>query len=276
MAVDAGRYVGRRRRQDDRTAKARRQKQILVVAAAVLAVVLVVQLPGILHRRQGGSPASAGTVPAVPAPSEQGKAGGSVAATSAAFARRIALVQTFAAKDPFVGQENAAAATTASSTTQAHGPPVRSRRFVAKDPFAQQPDQGPTSAAPAQAAGPPVRVHDFVAKDPFAVQAADGGSATKGGRGGTPARAVTRKYIVILASIPVPAGYGDAARLARIARDRGIRGAGVLRSSSYGTLRPGFYVVYGSTFASTNGAARGLVAARAHGFPTAYTRPLGH
>ena len=276
MVVDAGRYVRRGRRQDDRAAKERRQKQILVAGTALLAVVLAIQLPRILHRAHGGSAVPAATP--VPAPSATGGPTASTAATRAGFARRLAALQAFDAKDPFVQQSSDASTTAAAPATPTAGPSVRTRHFVAKDPFVDQSsDASTTAAAPATpTAGPSVRTSHFVAKDPFAAQPADSGAAKRSVASRAPVAArAARKYVVILASIPVLDGYRVATRIARVARARGILRAGVLRSASYGTLRSGFYVVYADTYRTTNGLLRGLAEARAHGFPAAYSRPLG-
>jgi hypothetical protein len=270
VAVDAARYAGRRGRQHDQRAKERRQKQILAAGTALLAVLLAIQLPRTLHRAHGASPVRAEAAPAVQV--QPADASPAPSAARPLSARQAALVRTFDPKDPFATQQGRAGVTNA-ATTQTTGPPVRSSHFLAKDPFVQQPDGGATTAGPTPAKGPRVRSSHFLAKDLFAVQRPGSGPAVK-----APTRVAERvrgqRYVVVLASIPVPNGHGAAAHVAGIARARGIRGAGVLSSSAYRTLRPGFYVVYGSTYPNANAALRALVAARAHGFPTAYTRPL--
>jgi hypothetical protein len=243
MAVDAGRYPRRGRWQNERAAKERRQKQILAGATVLLAIVLAFQLPRILHRGGSASPAKSPT--ATPAPGEAATGPTATPATQEDFATRMARLRAFGAKDPFVTRGGATAATPA-GLRLASGPWVRATHFVVKDPFVMR----VAGSAPARHVAP--RPHR---RTPLA------------GR---------REYVVVLASIPIREGYEVAARIARIARERGIASARVLESSSYRSLRQGFYVVSGGTYRTQREAWRGLDSAYAHGFQKAYTRPLRH
>jgi hypothetical protein len=242
MAVDARRYPQRGRWQEERAAKERRQKQILVGATVLLAIVLAIQLPRILHRGSAASPAARPS--ATPAAEPTASTASSPAPASAAgFAKRMARLQAFQAKDPFAIEGGAT----------------------------------PTGGGSAPAPPPAVRTSHLVAKDPFTVRVGGRAAPThrpapsRHRRHGATGR---RDYVVVLASIPVRYGYGAALRLAHTARARGIVRARVLRSSAYESLRRGFYVVSGGTYSTPGGATRGLARARASGFVKAYTRPL--
>ena len=66
-----------------------------------------------------------------------------------------------------------------------------------------------------------------------------------------------------------------APKILRYVRDKEYRNVGVLKSSSYATLRSGFYVVYAGPFASLKDTLAALGQARSQGFVTSYSRRLG-
>ncbi len=78
-------------------------------------------------------------------------------------------------------------------------------------------------------------------------------------------------WTIVLASLPESGGRAAAEAQARRARASGLSGAGVLRSSDFASLNPGYYVVFAAAFDSLDAAAGALPKARA-AFPTAYTR----
>ena len=78
-------------------------------------------------------------------------------------------------------------------------------------------------------------------------------------------------WTIVLASLPESGGRAAAEAQARRARASGLPGAGVLRSSDFASLNPGYYVVFAAAFDSLDAAAGALPKARA-AFPTAYTR----
>jgi hypothetical protein len=241
MAVDAGHYSRRRRVQDARAAKEKRQKVMLAVGSALLLMLLAIQLPRTLHRLHGTSSApttSAGTG----APAAAAHLG---ATARARFAQRYAALAAFGPKDPFVQQEGDGSMT-GEGIRSAIAPPVRATSFVVKDPFDEQVSSTGTSGPVGSSSVVPSRLL--------------GGHAS---------------YVVVLASVPVPEGIGEARRIARFARAHGIKSASVLTSSNYRTLRSGFYVVYGGNYRSLGAALGGLASARTRGFLTAYTRSLG-
>lgn len=76
----------------------------------------------------------------------------------------------------------------------------------------------------------------------------------------------------ILASIPAAGGRAAAIREAQVAVDAGLDEVGVLLSSRYASLRPGYWVVFAGVYRSAGEAQAGLAGARARGFASAYPR----
>ena len=81
-------------------------------------------------------------------------------------------------------------------------------------------------------------------------------------------------YTVIVASIPQSQGAGAAEAQADRARQAGLPQVGVLVSSDYSSLRPGFYVVFSGVYSTLDEAKAALPAARSAGFSDAYTRRI--
>jgi hypothetical protein len=154
-----------------------------------------------------------------------------------------------------------------------------------KDPFQAQLASNPTSSQGLQtpATPPHVRASDFVSKDPFKAQISAGGTATTAtppiatpqGPAVTPTRPSGKRtgtsYIVILRSLDTKAaGLSEVKK----ARKHGLTSASLLYSSKYTTLRHGYWVVYLSTYSSASAANSGLQLAHAHGYGSAYRRPV--
>lgn len=78
-------------------------------------------------------------------------------------------------------------------------------------------------------------------------------------------------WTIVLVSLPASGGRAAAEAQARRARAAGLSAAGVLRSSDFASLNPGYYVVFAGVFDSLDAASRALPDARA-AFSTAYTR----
>lgn len=75
----------------------------------------------------------------------------------------------------------------------------------------------------------------------------------------TPWPVGTDAWTIVLASVPKVDGSGEAVALAEAARRRGLTPAGVLDSSRYPSLRPGYWMAYTGVFSSeaeANGAVR--------------------
>jgi hypothetical protein len=77
-------------------------------------------------------------------------------------------------------------------------------------------------------------------------------------------------YTIVLESIPVSAGRAFAAVRAWTARRAGLPRVGVLASSTYTSLHPGYYVVFSGIYTSSAQASAALPATHAAGFPDAY------
>ena len=74
----------------------------------------------------------------------------------------------------------------------------------------------------------------------------------------------------MLESIPLAAGRAFAASRARAARQAGLPRVGVLVSSDYPSLHPGYYVLFSGVYATGSQAAAAVVSAHTRGFPDAY------
>lgn len=80
-------------------------------------------------------------------------------------------------------------------------------------------------------------------------------------------------YTVVLASLPESAGRGPAVRAGQRAAQQGLTDVGVLNSSEFSSLHPGYWVVFSGIYDTLDEARSGLDTARA-GFPQAYTRQI--
>lgn len=243
----------------EQAAKAKRQKLILAGAGVLLVLVLVIQLPRLLG---GGSSAETAVPPpavAVPAPVTAQTA--PAPATSAETRAQIERIQAqYTAKDPFSARP---------ITAGAGGAGVRSAPAGTRDPFALRVGSaGQENVAVVEQAG---------VRDPFAQRAAAPPPPVAPAPPPQPTVTTSRLrgYTIILVSVPVRAGRPAAVQVAAAARSRGVAGVGVLRSSDYATLRPGYFAVYSSLFETRAEAQRAVGRARAQGYPKAYVRPLG-
>ena len=81
-------------------------------------------------------------------------------------------------------------------------------------------------------------------------------------------------YTVVLNSIPTTAGRTRAIEEARRAIRAGLQDVGVLDSSDFPTLHPGYYVVFSGFYPSSAAATNAVSAARDAGFSTPYPRQI--
>jgi hypothetical protein len=79
-------------------------------------------------------------------------------------------------------------------------------------------------------------------------------------------------FTVILRSVPKSQGRGPAETEARRAQSQGLPQPGVLDSSDYSSLNPGYYVAFSGVYDTKAEAESGLATARSRGFPLAYVR----
>ncbi len=82
-----------------------------------------------------------------------------------------------------------------------------------------------------------------------------------------------RGWTIVLLSLPQTNGRDAAAAQAKKARDGGLRRVGVLDSSQYASLHPGYYVVFQGVYGSEAEASSALQRARTV-FPSAYQREI--
>ncbi|MGH3040270.1 MAG: hypothetical protein ACRDNG_00755, partial [Gaiellaceae bacterium] len=73
---------------------------------------------------------------------------------------------------------------------------------------------------------------------------------------------------------PTGQGRGPADAAAQQAINAGLRQVGVLNSSDYDSLNPGYYVTFTGIYTSKSPAESALPNASSKGFPTAYVREV--
>lgn len=79
-------------------------------------------------------------------------------------------------------------------------------------------------------------------------------------------------YTIVLASLPISGGKNGARQKALEALNAGLGDVGVLKSSDYSSLHPGYFVVFSGVFADQSAALRRLPAARKVGFDSAFVK----
>jgi hypothetical protein len=271
MAVDAVRYRSRRRRdpERERAEKAKKEKILLGVCGVVLLALLAFEGPKTLNKLHHSAPPATTTVEA------SGGATGTTTTPAKVTAASTAALSRMPAKDPFAQQLSTSGGAAAPASTPASGPSVRASHFVAKDPFAQQlMAQTPVApAVPPGAAGSPATSTPTTPSTP-ATPAKPSTPSKPGHTATAPPVSLSGNYIVILASIPVHDGRDAAVRTQSAARSHGIGNVGIVNSSSYPTLRRGFYAVYSGPYKTLNQLQAAVEHARGAGYTSAYTRRL--
>jgi hypothetical protein len=81
-------------------------------------------------------------------------------------------------------------------------------------------------------------------------------------------------YTVVLASVETSKGRAAAEQKANQAIVNGLTDVGILNSSDFLTLNPGYYVVFKGVYDTAAAAQSGLAIARSSGFPLAYVREV--
>jgi hypothetical protein len=81
-------------------------------------------------------------------------------------------------------------------------------------------------------------------------------------------------YTVVVESIPVSAGRTLAVERAHAASRAGLPQVGVLNSSLYSSLHPGYWVVFSGIYASSGAADSAAQTAQSKGFGSAYSRQI--
>jgi hypothetical protein len=81
-------------------------------------------------------------------------------------------------------------------------------------------------------------------------------------------------YTLVLASVPNANGRASAVQIARRALDQGLPDVGILDSSMFSGLQPGFFVVFTGVYTSNADASARLQEAKTAGFTAAYVRRI--
>jgi hypothetical protein len=81
-------------------------------------------------------------------------------------------------------------------------------------------------------------------------------------------------WTIVLVSYPKTFGHPQALDTATKAAKKGLNEVGVVDSSSYASLQPGYYVVFAGIYASRAEADAAVGTARQAGFPGAYSREI--
>jgi hypothetical protein len=81
-------------------------------------------------------------------------------------------------------------------------------------------------------------------------------------------------FTVVLESIPIGAGRTFAIARARAAARSGLPQVGIINSSRFSSLHPGYFVVFSGVYGSQSAADQGRITASAKGYPAAYAREI--
>lgn len=214
--------------------KQRRQRKIAIGGGVVLALLLAVQGPKTLKLMRGSSAAAPVVQPSAPTPGSGSVPAPAPGAPAAPAAQVTSLKQ--------LGNFDA-------SPAAGPGHLVAFNRFAPRDPFVRGSEYRTPGLEVARVRPTrPVRPNR---------------------RGPWPARGDA--YTVVLASVSVRDGRAAAERRVRQMRARGLRRVGILVSSDFRSLRPGYFVVYSGVYESRRAAQRALLRARAKAGQTAYS-----
>ncbi len=83
-------------------------------------------------------------------------------------------------------------------------------------------------------------------------------------------------FTVVLKSVPTSNGRSQAESAANKARTNGLSQVGILNSSDFSSLNPGYYVTFTGIYDTESQANAALPNARSKGFPTAYMREVSN
>jgi hypothetical protein len=78
----------------------------------------------------------------------------------------------------------------------------------------------------------------------------------------------------VLDSLPNPSGRAQAYAEARQARRGGLKKVGIIDSSQYSSLHPGYFVVFAGIYANEAEAQGSILDAHQHGYGGAYARRI--
>jgi hypothetical protein len=83
-------------------------------------------------------------------------------------------------------------------------------------------------------------------------------------------------FTVVLKSVPTSNGRSQAEAAANRARTNGLSQVGILNSSDFSSMNPGYYVTFTGIYDTESQANAALPNARSRGFPTAYVREVSN
>jgi hypothetical protein len=83
-------------------------------------------------------------------------------------------------------------------------------------------------------------------------------------------------FTVVLKSVDTSKGRSQAESAANKARTNGLPEVGILNSSDYSSMNPGYYVTFTGIYDTESQASAALPNARSKGFPTAYVREVSN
>ena len=83
-------------------------------------------------------------------------------------------------------------------------------------------------------------------------------------------------FTIVLKSVPTSNGRSQAEAAADKARTNGLSQVGILNSSDFSSLNPGYYVTFTGIYDTESQANAALPNARSKGFPTAYAREVSN
>jgi hypothetical protein len=81
-------------------------------------------------------------------------------------------------------------------------------------------------------------------------------------------------WTIVLQSLPTANGRAFALAQARAAMHSGLMGVGILNSSHYSSLHPGYYVLFSGVYTASSQANAAVATAQSHGYPRAYPRQI--
>jgi hypothetical protein len=81
-------------------------------------------------------------------------------------------------------------------------------------------------------------------------------------------------WTVVLQSLPTTNGRAFAVAQARAAVHSGLQDVGIIDSSQFSSLHPGYFLLFTGIYSSFDDANTGATTARSHGYPRAYPRRI--
>jgi hypothetical protein len=81
-------------------------------------------------------------------------------------------------------------------------------------------------------------------------------------------------WTVVLQSLPKTSGRAFALAQARAAEHSGVKGLGIIDSSEFSSLHPGYYLLFSGVYDTLDDANAAVTTARSHGYPRASARQI--